>query len=310
LSGDRFILRDQSARRTIGGGRIIDPFSPVRGRARPARVAILRQMGGDDPATELRALLAASPDGIDLARFALARNLTNAQSDALWEQVEMIRSGASRNQTGIAPNHWDALLDGVLGVLREWHAKQPDQPGPEETRLRGALPGRPSEALFGAALLDLLHGGRIARDGAHLTLPGHRPAFSPADAALWAQIEVMLVEGGTRPPRVLEIAEAVSLDGRATERFLQRAARVGLVLRVADNRFYTPAVLLDLARLAQTLAADAPEDGFTAGAFNKRTGIGRNLTIELLEFFDKKGLTRRDGAGRKLTAKPEDVFSR
>jgi selenocysteine-specific elongation factor len=309
LSGDRFILRDQSARRTIGGGRIIDPFSPARGRARPARMLILRQMGDDDPATELRALLSASPDGVDLARFALARNLTSAESDALWEQVEMIRSGASRNQTGIAPDHWDALLDGVLGVLREWHAKRPDQPGPEEARLRRALPGRPSEALFGAALLDLLHGGRISRDGAHLTLPGHRPAFSPADAALWAQIETLLVEGGTRPPRVLEIAEAVSLDGRATQRFLQRAARVGLVLRVADNRFYTPAVLLDLARLAQTLAADAPEDGFTAGAFNKRTGIGRNLTIELLEFFDKKGLTRRDGAGRKLTAKPEDVFS-
>ena len=309
LSGDRFILRDQSARRTIGGGRIIDPFSPARGRARPERITVLRQMGGGDPAVELRALLDASADGVDLSCFALARNLTGAEADALWEQVEMIRSGSPRHQTGIAPSHWDALLDAVLGALRDWHAKRPDQPGPEEARLRRALPGRPSEALFGAAMLDLLRAGRISRDGAHLTLPGHRPAFSAADAALWARIEALLLEGGARPPRVLEIAEAVSLDGRATERFLQRAARVGLVMRVADNRFYTPAALLDLARLAQALAADAREDGFTAGAFNKRTGIGRNLTIQLLEFFDKKGLTRRDGAGRKLTAKPEDLFS-
>ena len=31
----RFVLRDQSAQRTIAGGRVIDPFSPKRGRARP-----------------------------------------------------------------------------------------------------------------------------------------------------------------------------------------------------------------------------------------------------------------------------------
>ena len=201
------------------------------------------------------------------------------------------------------------MLDAILAVLADWHAKRPDRPGPEEARLRQALPGRPSEALFGAAVLDLLHGGRIARDGAHLALPGHRPAFSATDAALWARIEALLVDGGSRPPRVLEIAEAVSMDGRATERFLQRAARVGLVMRVADNRFYPPETLLDMAKLAVELAAAAPEEGFTAGAYNKRAGIGRNLTIELLEFFDKQGLTRRDGAGRKLIAKPEDVFS-
>ena len=101
LSGDRFILRDQSARRTIGGGRIIDPFSPARGRARPERITVLRQMGGGDPAVELRALLDASADGVDLSCFALARNLTGAEADALWEQVEMIRSGSPRHQTGI-----------------------------------------------------------------------------------------------------------------------------------------------------------------------------------------------------------------
>ena len=41
LAGDRIVLRDQSATRTMGGGTIIDPFSPKRGRARPARLAWL-----------------------------------------------------------------------------------------------------------------------------------------------------------------------------------------------------------------------------------------------------------------------------
>ena len=38
-AGDRLVLRDQSAQRTIGGGQVIDPFGPSRGRAKPERIA-------------------------------------------------------------------------------------------------------------------------------------------------------------------------------------------------------------------------------------------------------------------------------
>ncbi len=41
LAGDRIVIRDQSATRTVGGGTVIDPCSPKRGRARPARLAWL-----------------------------------------------------------------------------------------------------------------------------------------------------------------------------------------------------------------------------------------------------------------------------
>ena len=50
LSGDRFVLRDQSARRTIAGGSVIDPFSPRRGRARPSRIATLNAMSKEKTA--------------------------------------------------------------------------------------------------------------------------------------------------------------------------------------------------------------------------------------------------------------------
>ena len=49
LSGDRIVIRDQSATRTMGGGTVIDPFSPKRGRARPARLAWLDAIEGPGP---------------------------------------------------------------------------------------------------------------------------------------------------------------------------------------------------------------------------------------------------------------------
>ena len=49
LAGDRIVIRDQSASRTMGGGTVIDPFSPKRGRARPARLAWLDAIEGCGP---------------------------------------------------------------------------------------------------------------------------------------------------------------------------------------------------------------------------------------------------------------------
>ena len=49
LAGDRIVIRDQSATRTMGGGTVIDPLSPKRGRARPARLAWLDAIEGLGP---------------------------------------------------------------------------------------------------------------------------------------------------------------------------------------------------------------------------------------------------------------------
>ena len=51
LYGDGLIVRDQSAQRTIGGGRVIDIFPPARGRAKPERLAYLAAMENDDTAS-------------------------------------------------------------------------------------------------------------------------------------------------------------------------------------------------------------------------------------------------------------------
>jgi selenocysteine-specific elongation factor len=308
LAGDRFILRDQSARRTIGGGRIVDPFSPARGRARPQRLAILHSVRDAAPGAALAARLAQAVDGIDLGRFTRTYNLTPDEAAALWEDVRMIRVGSPPEQTGISPGHWDALRDEIVTALRDWHATRPDQPGPEEAPLRRALTRKPGQDLFSAAILDLLHGKRIARDGVYLTLPGHRAVFSSEDTAIWEQVRPMLEEGALRPPRMLEIAEAISRDGRATERFLTRAARAGLIHQVADNRYYLPETLLQLAEMAAALARESANGLFSAGDYNKRAGIGRNLTIDLLEFFDKKGLTRRTGNERTVIVPARDIF--
>ena len=83
VRGDRFVLRDTSASRTLAGGRVLDTRPPTRHKRAPERLAILRAMADDDPAAALRLMLDRQPAGVDLAAFADNWNLDDAGRAAL-----------------------------------------------------------------------------------------------------------------------------------------------------------------------------------------------------------------------------------
>ena len=60
-------------------------------------------------------------------------------------------------------------------------------------------------------------------------------------------------------------------------------------------------------RLACELADRSSEGTFTAAAFKDHSGVGRNLTIRILEYLDKMGATRRMGDAR-VVARGADAF--
>ncbi|MGZ0190377.1 MAG: SelB domain-containing protein, partial [Alphaproteobacteria bacterium] len=141
---------------------------------------------------------------------------------------------------------------------------------------------------------------RLTRAGGRLAAPGHAVRLSDNEARLWSRVEPLLVEGGLRPPRVRELADALSIDHKPIEALLKRAARMGLLAPVADNRFFPPAAIDGLMDVARALADEGPEGAFTAKEFRDRSGIGRNVTIEVLEYLDKAGLTQREGEARRV----------
>jgi selenocysteine-specific elongation factor len=304
LWGDRFVVRDWQARRTLGGGTVLDPFAPARGRSAPGRLAALKLMRADDDAAVLGQLVVAQPNGVDLARFALARNLDRAALEAVLPSLNLVRVG----ELGVASRHWVALGEGILAALDRWHEDSPESVGPGEAQLRRAAAPASAPEVFAARLAALVSEGRLARSGTRLHQPGHRPVLSPRSLLLWQRIEPLLLEGGVRPPPVGHVAAALGMTPTEVEGFLRQAAEIGLVLAVADNRFYPPQALARLAASARALAAEQADGLFSAAQFRDRTGIGRNVTIKVLEYFDRCGLTRRAGERRRMRRTPEEVF--
>ncbi len=105
--GDRFILRDASAMRTIGGGRVLDPFAPARYRRSPQRLTVLRALEADTPASQLTALIGCEPLGVDLRRFASAGNVRDVS--AVVPEAGVRRVTGEGVDFAIAEGHWQTL---------------------------------------------------------------------------------------------------------------------------------------------------------------------------------------------------------
>jgi selenocysteine-specific elongation factor len=306
LWGDRAILRDHAARHILAGGCVVDPFAPRRGRRQPARLAVLEALAAPDPAQSLTQLLAI--DGVvDLPRFALLRNLAPAERDALTEAGDFLCLGPANARVAVTPARLAALCDKIVEALAAWHQTQPDTLGPSRPALITRLRGEAPEAALDAALSELAAAGRAVRQGPTWRLPEHQPRLTKADERLWERVQPLLAVEDLRPPRVREIATALGLEPEAVDRFLARAERLGRVARVADNRFFLPETVARLAEIACELADSSSEGTFTAAAFKDHSGVGRNLTIRILEYLDKMGATRRMGDAR-VVARGADAF--
>ena len=299
LYGDRAVLRDHASRHTLAGGRVIDPFPPRRGRRLPARLAVLEAAAAADPAQALLRLL--EIDGlVDLPQFVLARNLAPAELAALTEGGPFLSVGPAPGAAAITPDRLAALCENVIAALAASHQAQPDALGPTRPALLAQLRKLAPEVALEAALSELAVAGRVVREGAAWRLPEHRPRLTQADERQWERVRPLLAVEDLRPPRVRELAMTLALEPEQVERFLNRVERLGCAARVADNRFFLPETLARLAEIARELAEGSPEGTFTAATFKDRSGVGRNLTIQILEYFDKMGVTRRQGDVRIL----------
>ena len=306
LAGDRVILRDDASGRVVAGGRVADPFPPSRRVPREQRAASLAALVRSDPREALAELLKAE-GWVDLAQFALARNMAAATVAALADGLPATGIGRAARPILMSDEASEGLGLALVRTLRSWHEKNPNLPGPGKSALLASLRAWP-EDIAEAVLLDRQRLGEIVQSGAALHLPGHRARLSPADEALWRRIKPVVTAEPLRPPRVRELAEWLAQSPDETEAALVRLERFGLLLRVAPNRFYPQSGVIALGALAAELAAASEEGSFTAGAFNQRSGIGRNLTIQVLEYLDKIGCTRRVGEPRHVVRAAAEIL--
>lgn len=301
--GDRFILRDTSASRTVGGGRFLDLRPPARRRRTPARMVWLAASRLVDARAALAAL--AQTGVVDLPIFLRDRGL-------LGDGAAAIAAGAGVQTIGplaLSAGAMESLRFGLAEALASFHADNPDHVGIGREKLRLSLTPRLPKDTFLIFLRGEAAAGRAVLDGAFVRLPGHEVRLSAEDEALWSRIRPLLY--GTerfRPPRVRDFATQFDIDEREVRRVLRLTQKLGRTDQIRPDHFFAREVTREMVAIIGELAAAGEQGWFTAPAFRDRVQNGRKVAIEILEFFDQLGLTLRRGDLRRLNPHRSDLF--
>ncbi|MBS1160563.1 MAG: selB [Proteobacteria bacterium] len=303
LAGDRFVLRDAAARQTIGGGCVLDIFPPSRKKRSPERLAMLAALADADPARALALAVEQQPAGIDLTAYALNRNLDAVTLSALAAGLKLKLVGT----TAFSPLGWRALENRLLAALAGEHQRAPEMPGVEPDRLRRLTLPTLSRPAFDQLLRGPLGDQRIVQTHAWLHLPQHRIQLAGADRGLWQSLQPLLAAEPYNPPRVRDIARATANNEENVRQLLRRVARLGEAYPVAHDHYFTAAAV---AELAHRVAGLCGRDGCArAATLRDEIGGGRKVAIQILEFFDRIGYTRRVRDSHVLRGSPEQFGS-
>lgn len=303
LKGDRLILRDQSAQRTLGGGQVLDPFAPARQRRSPERLAQLQALAASDSLERaLPVLLNHSAGGLDPQR--LERQFNRPRST--WSLADNVRLIDTR-QGPVLFNvqRWAQLKFTLLEHLAQFHEREPDQMGPDRDRLRRFSGLALERSTFASLLDELLTAGSIQASGPWLHLPDHQVRLNAEDESLWLGLQPLFEQAGFDPPWVRDVATVLGQDDAVVRLLLRKLARLGLMHQIVRDLFLSDVQLRQMAEVLLKLARENPQIQVTT--FRDALGLGRKRCIQYLEYFDRVGLTRRLGESRQI--RPDNALA-
>ena len=293
--GDRFVLRSFSPVTTIGGGVVLDPFPPQRTRLRRRRI-----VPDQTPAQRLEALVVeaglagVATDTLAVRLGVAPRRVTTVIAevgDGLLALGEMLVASAAVT----------AEAARLAEVLRRHHKEHPIDPGMSLQALRatvggGAASSPPPAAVVDAVLEQGVRGRKLEIVESVARVPGWRPAFDARASGARDQVARRVAEAKWQVPTVAELER--ELPNAPVRAVLAHLAREGVVEQMDQERY---AAAPALAEFRAVLEATLTELGSaTPAELRDRLGLTRKYLIPLLEWADRRGVTRRAGDARVL----------
>mgnify|MGYP003320563143 FL=1 len=297
--GDSLIIRDHDLGRTMGGGLVVALDEPNARRRGPARLDMLTRLQLAsiqlDPSKSLLALCAQRPVHFD--RFRRSWNLT--ESDA--ERLRSLPPLTFKNDFVLHEEYLSTQTKALTARLEEHHRLVSDSEGIELESL-ATLIGQPIDASR-IVLACAVDDGAIKLRSGRYALSGHQADIPAAVVALFEQVKPLLDQA--QPPSSGDLAKQLGIPLSKLEKEIPSLVKFRLCIQISTNRYYLPD---QIAQLTQTAIDLAEHDNFTVRAFRDSTGVGRNIVVEILEYFDRKGFTRRSGDSRQIVGTADQVL--
>ena len=270
--GDRFVLRQASSGRVIGGGAVLDPLPPARGATR--RTAD----------RSLSALAQVRRWGLTVADATIAGGVAPATAGAALERDGLVPVG----EHWLPPARVGDLEASAVGMIAAWHAASPMERGMPLATLLARVAAPPG---VGHGLLErLAREGRVALREGRFSMQGFT-----APRAAPSELERLLAEvqrDGLAPRKVSELPG----DPATRDRLLRALVSGRQIVALERDRFVGTEALEGFRQVLERLG----DLEITPAAIRDATGLSRKHLIPLLEWADRAGVTIRRGGSRVL----------
>lgn len=282
---DRLVLRDISAKVTLAGARVVTLNSPRRGKRKPEYLAWIAALAlAKEDAQTLAVHL--TRDAVNLRDFAWARQLSTQGLEKLIAQPGFILAGDSLLDAPLAARWQRKLMD----ALATYHEQHKDEPGPGRERLRRIALPMEDEALVLTLIEQMRESGVIASHHGWLHLPDHKAGFTDEQQAVWQKAAPLF---GDEPWWVRDLATQTGTDENTMRSVLRLAAQQGMITAIVKDRYYRNDRIVTFASMIREL--DQEKGSTCAADFRDKLNVGRKLAIQILEYFNRIGFTRRRG---------------
>lgn len=301
IGGDRFVLRgpriDGPRGAVIGGGRVIDA-SPPNVRAAKREDVLLAVDAEDVEASTLGLVSEAAPRALhknDLrSRLVLDAEVlaTEAKRLAKDKRIQVVEKNAWTTAENIAH-----FADQAVALVEEHQQAAPLDPGLPKSTLREQLTQMADAEVTEAALQFLVGQKRLVDAREHVHTPSFRGAQADAEAAhALAHAREALVEAKWQGLTENAIKAKLDIPVKQARAVMAALRREGQAMSAGGIWFDTQGI----AELEATVVAHLKEhEVLTIAEMKDLCGLGRKQVIPLLEHFDHKNLTLRDGSDRR-----------
>jgi selenocysteine-specific elongation factor len=300
--GDHFILRDETAVRTLGGGIVLQPSPRVHHRSERLEEK-LQVVHSGEPAAAAELFLD------DRDEFALSlSSLCEFLNLRVERTIELLRAVATIKEVRVdgddlftTERKWDRAQAALASALRAFHAAHPLAQGADVEELREKiLPIAPK--VFRIFVETLETQGAVVREGNLLRLPTHRVSLGDEDRRTAEQIIRLLAVNPLAPPDLDQMPRDLGIDRAAVMQMLRILERDKAVVRVAAEFYFLRSSVDEVKRAVRQEFCDRAD--VTPAMFRDLFRITRKHAIPLLEYLDREGVTVRIGNARRIKPQP------
>ncbi len=305
--GDKFVIRDISSSRTIGGGYILDPFATKNSNAniRILRSERLKLISTNSSKAALYNLLLYHIEGLGLEYFLMSRNLTTSEFKKIIDPSDIITELYNNHKWLILKTNWIYLQKLILDKLLKTDQQISKQGMDLKTILLEIKINIPNFVIQNI-LNESLKSKKLKKFKNLFYHPNHFSSHVK-NKSWWNELEKKFKKYGFQPPKIKELSLELGIDLKTLKPILNKALSLGYLVKINESRYILTSCFKDIGYVFEEIFKKENIEKINVQMFSHHTRISRNLSIEILEYFDEIGFTKRFDKGRVILMPFKDL---